>query len=76
MAEKRGHTVKLLYPFPTQKCLEIELNGTWYRVTAGEFRCFGGKRRIIVDYDDNRKPIYEDYYGPVFKDRTNYTVDK
>jgi hypothetical protein len=56
--------------------LEIELNGVWYRVTAGEFRSYNGRRRITIDYDENRNPIYEEYFGPVYKERTNTVINK
>jgi len=76
MGEKKGLTVKLIYPFPVQKCLEIELNGVWYRVTAGEFRSYNGRRRITIYYDENRNPIYEEYFGPIYKERTNTVISK
>ena len=49
------------------------------KALAQKFECIvpvTPKDDLFADYDENRKPIYEEYYGPVFKDRTNYTVDK
>lgn len=74
MAEKRGYTVKLLKPFPEQKCLEVEIDGEWYRATSKDFRSWKGKRRIITGYDEKREPIYEEYNGPVFQEGTNKTI--
>lgn len=74
MAEKTGHTIKLLKPFPEQKCLEVELKGEWYRVISKDFRSWQGRRRIITDYNENGEPIYEEYYGPVFQEGTNRTI--
>jgi hypothetical protein len=51
MAEKKGFTGKLKYDFPTQKCLEVKLKDTWYRVTPNDFRSFDAERRIGVGED-------------------------
>jgi hypothetical protein len=72
MAEKRGNTRKLIYDFDTSKCLEVEKNNKWYRVTADTFRSYGGKRRIMrYDQDDI---LYEDYVGVVYYNSTNIVV--
>jgi hypothetical protein len=45
--EKRGHTIKILYDFPTNKCLEINYEqDKWVRVTPRTFRSFHGSKRI------------------------------
>lgn len=81
MAEKRGETVKLEFPFNTAGLLEIfnnKLNG-WYRVTAKDFRSFDGKRRISeptkVILGNVKVPMktYE-YNGPVYVWGTNNIV--
>ena len=47
MAEKRGNTEKLLFPFNTAGVLEVSSDGEkWYRVTSGRFRSWDGPRRI------------------------------
>lgn len=77
MGEKRGDTGKLLNPYNDNGVLEIfhdDLN-TWIRVTSNEFRSWGGQRRITdYIYKRGEKPIetvYE-YYGPVYKYKTNH----
>lgn len=74
MAEKRGHTVKLLNPFPIEKPLEVELNGKWYRTISKDFRSWTGKRRIAIGYDEQGNAIHEEYNGPVFQEGTNKTI--
>ena len=74
MSEKKGHTIKLFNPFPVEKCLEVEMNGEWYRVISKEFRSWMGRRRIIISYDENRKPIYEEYNGPRYQEGTNRVI--
>jgi hypothetical protein len=72
MAEKRGNTRKLVYDFDTSKCLEVEKNNTWYRVTADTFRSYGGGRRIMrYDLDEI---LYEEYTGVVYYHGTNTVV--
>lgn len=66
MGEKKGKTVKLVYPFNSAACLEIQLpNGKWYRVTPNEFRSFNSPRKIS-------HVLYE---GPVYLFGTNIIVD-
>lgn len=75
MAEKRGNTEKLRYDFNEARCCEIWFEGLnrFGRVTAREFRSFGGKRRILnVDNRDNA--FYEDYEGPVYWFGTNKKI--
>jgi len=67
MSEKKGNTVKLQYDFDTARNLEVfmpNLND-WYRVTAGEFRAFNGKRRVQGN----------NYSGPIYKYGTNVKVN-
>ena len=33
MAEKTGHLEKLVYDFPTEAVLEVEIKGKWYIVS-------------------------------------------
>jgi len=75
MSEKTGKTVKIVYPFPTHRCLEIKHHntGNWYRVTPREFRSWQGERRIYL-FDENNNPYYEDYYGPVYAYESNIVV--
>ena len=81
MAEKRGETIKLEFPFNTAGLLEIfntNLNG-WYRVTARDFRSFDGNRRITeptrVELGNVKVEMrtYE-YKGPVYVWGTNNIV--
>ena len=66
MGEKRGHLEKLVYDFPTEAVLEVEIKGKWYRVTSREFRSFDSKRRYS-------KPEYD---GPLYMYGTNKAVYK
>jgi len=70
MGEKRGQTVKLVFDFPTQLCVEVFEHNQWLRVTANRFRSFNGKRRILK-FDKENKPYYEEYNGPVYLYETN-----
>ena len=81
MAEKRGHTEKLVYEFPTHALLEVQIKGKWYRVTSREFRSYDGKRRITKPIKpQGRNEIYnvpmktDEYHGPVFMWGTNNYV--
>jgi hypothetical protein len=74
MSEKRGNTISLDYPFNTAACLEVQLpSGTWYRITAREFRSYTYPRRI----SQNIKGKYttEEYDGPVYLFGTNVVVN-
>ena len=74
MAEKRGNTAKLVYDFPTELCCEIEYEpGKWVRTTPRDFRSFGGNRRIL-NIDNPKHPVYEEYKGPVYYTLTNRQV--
>ncbi len=75
MSEKKGNTVKLVYDFNEARSCEIYSKGLkrYGRVTAREFRSFGGKRRIL-NVDDCDNPFYEDYNGPVYYMMTNKKV--
>ena len=77
MAEKRGNTEKLRYDFNEARCCEIFMEGLnrYARVTAREFRSFGGKRRIL-NVDDRENVFYEDSNGPVYWFGSNKKVAK
>ena len=77
MSEKKGNTVKLVYDFNEARSCEIYSEGLkrYGRVTAREFRSFGGKRRIL-NVDDRDNVFYEDYDGPVYWFGTNKKVSK
>ena len=82
MAEKRGETEKLEFPFDTAGCLEVYMQSLndWYRVTAKEFRSFNGPRRITapthVEKGNVNIPLEtEEYFGPVFLFGTNKVVE-
>ena len=80
MAEKRGHTEKLIYPFNTSGCLEVYMKETWYRATATEFRSFDGLRRITepvrVEHGNVDVPMRTyDYWGPVYLYGTNKVME-
>lgn len=58
---KTGHTIKMVYDFPTHRHLQVKINNKWYRVTASDFRSFAGERRI----DE------QEYQGPIYYKGTN-----
>lgn len=70
MGEKKGQTIKLIFDFPTQLCVEVFENNQWRRVTANRFRSFNGQRRILR-FDKENKPYYEEYKGSVYLYETN-----
>ena len=79
MAEKRGHTEKLNYPFNSAGLLEVYMKDTWYRATGKEFRSFNGPRRITeptkVELGNVDVPMRTyDYNGPVYMFGTNKEV--
>lgn len=49
-------TVSLKYDFEPYKCCEVKMNGSWYRVTARQFRSFDGERRISTNVNENNQP--------------------
>jgi hypothetical protein len=64
MSEKRGNTGKLIYDFNVAANLEVQVDETWYRVGAREFRSFNGGRRVSdVPYN-----------GPLYMFATNTKV--
>ena len=75
MSEKRDAPVKLNFDFNESRCCEVYFDGLnrYHRVTATEFRSFGGKRRIL-NVDNPHKVFYEDYNGPVYYLKTNKKV--
>ena len=75
MSEKRDKPIKLHFDFNEARCCETYSKGLnrYHRVTATDFRSFGGKRRIL-NVDNPHKPYYEDYNGPVYYLRTNKQV--
>ena len=38
---------KMVYDFPTEGVLEVQIKGKWFRVTSREFRSFDSNRRIL-----------------------------
>lgn len=74
MSEKKGNTVKLVYDFNTALSCEIEYApNKWNRVTAREFRSWGGRRRIY-HLDEHYNGHFEPYEGPVYYFCTNKVV--
>lgn len=74
MSEKKGATEKLQYPFNDAGCLEVQFpNGTWYRITAREFRSYTYPRRI--SHDVKGKYMTEEYSGPVYLYGTNILIN-
>jgi hypothetical protein len=63
----KGKSEKLVYHFPVEKGLEVQINGsgTWARVTCKTFRSFAGNRRING----------ETYNGPILYFETNYLYE-
>tara|TARA_B100001094_G_C17695596_1_gene560146 strand:+ start:82 stop:417 length:336 start_codon:yes stop_codon:yes gene_type:complete len=62
----KGKSEKLVYHFPTEKNLEIQMkSGEWARVTCKTFRSFAGNRRV-------NEEIYE---GPILYFETNYLYE-
>ncbi len=68
-------SVSLKYDFEPYKCCEVKMDGSWYRVTARQFRSFDGERRISTDIDENNQLIYRSYEGPIYLFKTNVTVE-
>jgi hypothetical protein len=81
MAEKKGHTVKLKYDFPSQRCCEVYVPNldNWFRITAKEFRSWVGKRRILHIEGDCKKvevkSEYRDYDGPTYLFGSNKKIN-
>jgi hypothetical protein len=74
MAEKKGYTVTLEYPFNTAACLEVQItNGTWCRITCKEFRSHTYPRRI--SQEKNKEYITEMYEGPIYLYGTNIMIN-
>tara|TARA_R110000744_G_scaffold52811_1_gene112999 strand:- start:1349 stop:1678 length:330 start_codon:yes stop_codon:yes gene_type:complete len=69
MSEKRGLLEKMRYDFPTEAVLEVQIKGTWYRVTSREFRSFDGHRRYT-------KPVQQPGLGMKNMDSLEFiTID-
>lgn len=68
-------SVSLKYDFEPYKCCEVKMNGSWYRVTARQFRSFDGERRISTGIDENNQLIYRSYEGPIYLFKTNVIVE-
>lgn len=74
MAEKKGSTEKLVYPFNDEGCCEVEFKpGVWVRVTSREFRSMNFPRRI--SYMKKDQYVTEMYDGPVYYFGSNKKVD-
>ena len=57
------------YDFPTEAVLEVQIKGTWYRVTSREFRSFDGHRRYT-------KPVQQPGLGMKNMDSLEFiTID-
>ena len=41
---KRKQWLKLKRPFNDAACLEVYMDGKWYRVTGNDFRAWSGRR--------------------------------
>jgi len=67
-----GKSVKIHFDFDTAKSCEIYLESLddWFRVTPFEFRSWTGKRRIMF-FDEENKPLYQEYKGPVYYKDSN-----
>lgn len=83
MGEKRGHTIKIEYPFNTAGVLEVYYPDLdkWFRTTPSEFRSFDGRRRITepeyVSRANRDIPmITEEYFGPVYMYGSNQVVEQ
>lgn len=82
MSEKRGHTIKIEFPFNTAGVLEVyypDLDN-WYRTTPSEFRAFDGRRRItepeyVSRNNLNIPMVTTEYLGPVYFLGTNTIVE-
>lgn len=83
MGEKRGFTGKLKYPFDRVAVLEVNKNGSWYRVSENDFRSWDGERRLSYPIEvkkgfantqvEIKTEIYE---GPVYEYGTNTVIPK
>jgi len=76
---------KMVYDFPTEGVLEVQIKGKWFRVTSREFRSFDSNRRYSVPKQqpgigmpdvENLEFITIDYTGPLFMYATNKEVHK
>lgn len=74
MSEKKGGLEKLVYPFNSASCLEVQMPNTkWYRITPREFRSYTYPRRI--SQLKNKEYVTEIYEGPVYLYGTNTIVN-
>jgi len=76
---REGRKIRLHNPFNCAGVLEVFMNDTWYRTTAGYFRCFSGPRRISAParvehgLPQLKIPIVtREYHGPVYAMDTNF----
>ena len=70
---KRERKFKPYLDFNDAGVLEVNMKGTWYRVTSTDFRAFSGPRRITertVTKTGTETNEYK-YEGPVFARDTN-----
>tara|TARA_B110000977_G_C10647204_1_gene326486 strand:+ start:205 stop:537 length:333 start_codon:yes stop_codon:yes gene_type:complete len=84
--EKKGQLEKMRYEFPTEAVLEVQIKGTWYRVTSREFRSFDGHRRYTKPVQqpglgmknmDSLEFVTVDFdYGPLYMFGSNKEVRK
>ena len=74
------------YDFPTEAVLEVQIKGTWYRVTSREFRSFDGHRRLtkprqqpglgMKDLDNLKFDTYDCDSLPLYMFGSNKEVTK
>jgi len=89
MAEKTGRTGKLINDFILHAILEVQIKGTWYRVTSSHFRSFDGNRQVTLPDRQPKQGEYEAFFvggtltlitetydGPVFIEGTNRIVPR
>ena len=80
---------KIKYDFITHSVCEVQIKGTWYRTTPGEFRSFDGKRRLTLPHRQPSQGMLSEflrggplimittvYEGPLYTFETNTLVPK
>lgn len=76
---------KMVYDFPTEGVLEVQIKDKWFRVTSREFRSFDSNRRYSIPVQqpgigmpdvENLEFITIDYTGPLYMYGTNKEVNR
>ena len=76
---------KMVYDFPTEGVLEVQIKDKWFRVTSREFRSFDSNRRYSIPKQqpgigmpdvENLEFITIDYTGPLYMYGTNKEVNR